>query len=315
VFTSVLAVVVGLALLMLAADRLVIAAVRVSRALGISAILIGALVVGLGTSIPELLVSVLAGADDKVDVAMANVVGSNIANVTLVLGAATLIGPVRARLQTLNREGILMLVAVVGLAAVLTDGEVEAWEGGMLLFGMLVALYFLIRWSLADSASDYRVEQEVREVIDGTERPLILEIVFGLAALAVTIYSADLLLGGALDVGADLGLSDAFLGVMLGVGTSLPEMATAVASIRRKESDLVVGNVLGSNLFNSLAVAGTAAVVGAGPLVELGSAALWTMVGAAVLAGLMSRTGRHQLVRRDGLLLIAVFVAFAVLTY
>ena len=143
-FTSLLAVAFGLTLLVLAADRLVVAAVRVSQVLGISTILIGALIVGLGTSIPELLVSAIAGAEDKVDVAMANVVGSNIANVTLVLGAAALVVPVRARLRTLRREGTLMLLAVVGLAVVLSDQEVEVWEGAVLLAGMLFALYFLV---------------------------------------------------------------------------------------------------------------------------------------------------------------------------
>lgn len=313
-FTALLAVVAGLVLLMIAADRLVVSAVRLSHVLGIPAILIGALVVGLGTSVPELLVSTLAGVEDRVDVAMANVVGSNIANVTLVLGVATLIGPVAARLRTLHREGVLMLVAVLALTAVLLDEQVEAWEGSLLLFGMLVALYLLIRWSMADAASELRLDRAVDDVTDGHTRPVVVELAIGLVALVVTVYSADLLLSGALDVGEELGLTDAFLGVMLGVGTSLPELATALASIRRGESDLVVGNILGSNLFNSLAVAGTAAVVGPGLLVDLGATSLWVMVGAALLAGVMSRTG-HRLVRREGLLLIVVFFAFTVLAY
>ena len=313
-FTSFLAAAAGLTLLMIAADRLVVAAVRVSRALGISAILIGALVVGLGTSIPELLVSGLAGADEKVDVAMANVVGSNIANVSLVLGTAMLVGPVQARLRTLRREGVLMFLALVALTVVLFDGDVEALEGGLLLFGMLVALYFLVRFSLADADSDVRIEREVHDVIDGHEGPLATEIVLGLVALVVTVFSANLLLDSAIDIGEELGLSDAFLGVLLGIGTSLPEMATALASIRRGESDLVVGNVLGSNLFNSLAVAGTAALVGPGSLEDLGTSALWMMLGAALLAGFMSRTGR-RLVRGEGIVLVAVFVAFTVMAY
>ena len=300
--------------MIVAADRLVVAAVRISRALGISAILIGALIVGLGTSIPELLVSTLAGADDKLDVAMANVVGSNIANTTLVLGVATLIGPVKARLGTLRREGILMLAATLGLVAVLLDKKVEYWEGALLVSGIVVALYLLIRWSIHDSASDAQFEHGVDEVIDAPDRSLTIEGLLGLAALFVTVIAARLLLDGALDIGAEIGLSDAFLGVMLGVGTSLPEMATAVAAIRRAESDLVVGNVLGSNLFNSLAVAGTAGIVGPGLLVELGAPQLWFMLGTAVLAGIIARTG-HQIVRGEGIVLLAVFGAFLVSTY
>ncbi len=313
-FGSILAVLVGLALLMIAADRLVVAAVHVSRAIGVSAILIGALIIGLGTSIPELMVSVLAAAEDNLDVAMANVVGSNIANVTLVLGAATLIAPVGARLRTLNREGVLMLLSVFALFAVLLDGEVTVFEGVLLLVGLLVALYLLVRWSIAEPGSDPAGEAAVIEAVTERARSVALQVAIGLGALAVTIYAAGLLLDGALEIGAELELSDAFLGVMLGVGTSLPELATALASIRRGESDLVVGNVLGSNLFNSLAVAGSAAVLGSGSLLDLGATSLWLMVGSCVAAGFMLRTGQ-QIVRREGLLLLVFFFVFATATY
>jgi cation:H+ antiporter len=311
---SILAVLAGLVLLMVAADRLVVAAVRVSQALGLSAILIGALVVGMGTSIPELLVSAIAAAENNLDVAMANVVGSNIANVTLVLGAATLVAPVTAKLRTLNREGVLMLVAVMALFIVLIDGEVGAYEGGFLLFGLLIAFYLLVRWAIADADVEVAADATVSEVLDGRARPLVLEIAIGLAALAVTVFAADLLLDGALDIGEELGLSSSFLGVMLGVGTSLPELATAVAAIRRGESDLVVGNVLGSNLFNSLAVAGSAAVAGSGPLLDLDATALWLMIVSAVMAGLMLRTGQ-RITRREGGILVVFFIAFATLTF
>ena len=313
-FGSILAVLVGLALLMIAADRLVVAAVHVSRAIGVSAILIGALIIGLGTSIPEVMVSVLAAAEDNLDVAMANVVGSNIANVTLVLGAATLIAPVGARLRTLNREGVLMLLSVFALFAVLLDGEVTVFEGVLLLVGLLVALYLLVRWSIAEPGSDPAGEAAVIEAVTERARSVALQVAIGLGALAVTIYAAGLLLDGALEIGAELELSDAFLGVMLGVGTSLPELATALASIRRGESDLVVGNVLGSNLFNSLAVAGSAAVLGSGSLLDLGATSLWLMVGSCVAAGFMLRTGQ-QIVRREGLLLMVFFFVFATVTY
>ena len=313
-FTSLLAVAFGLTLLVLAADRLVVAAVRVSQVLGISTILIGALIVGLGTSIPELLVSAIAGAEDKVDVAMANVVGSNIANVTLVLGAAALVAPVRARLRTLRREGTLMLLAVVGLAVVLSDQEVEVWEGAVLLAGMLFALYFLVHWSVADADGGFTIERQALDDVDGRQRPIMVDILWGLGALVLTVFSAKLLVDGALDIGVELGLSDSFLGIMLGVGTSLPELATALASIRRKQSDLVIGNVLGSNLFNSLGVAGTVAIVGPGSLEDLGATSVWIMIGAAFLARLMAKTG-HQIGRREGVVLLVVFLAFTILAY
>ncbi|MDJ0960700.1 MAG: sodium:calcium antiporter [Acidimicrobiia bacterium] len=311
---AVVAVIFGLTLLMLASDRLVVSAVRVSQAIGVSAILIGALVVGLGTSLPELLVSILASIDNRIDVAMANVVGSNIANVSLVLGFAAVVAPVAASRLTLRREGVLMFGALLGLTAVLWDGTVEVWEGGMLLGGMVLAVYFLVRWSMYDAATEAAAAAEIEEMVDRSRGPIVLEIVIGFGALVVTVVAANFLLEGGLAIGREVGLSDAFLGVMLGVGTSLPELATAVAAIRRRESDLVVGNVLGSNIFNSLAVAGAAGAAGGGILNDLDQPLLLIMLAAAVFAGLFSRTGL-RLGRIEGIVLLMGFFAFTVASY
>ena len=308
------AVVVGLVLLVVAADRLVVSAVRISQAMGISAILIGALVVGLGTSLPELLVSVLASIEGRIDVAMANVVGSNIANVSLVLGFAAIVAPVAASRLTLRREGVLMVGALVALSAVLWDLNVEAWEGGALVAGLVVAIYFLVRWSMYDAATETEAAAELQEMVERSRGPIILEVVIGFGALVVTVAAANFLLEGSLAIGREVGLSDAFLGVMLGVGTSLPELATATAAIRRRESDLVVGNVLGSNIFNSLAVAGTAGLAGGGRLMDLDRPLLLLMLGSALLAGVFSRTGL-KLGRFEGLVLCGAFIAFAILSY
>jgi cation:H+ antiporter len=308
------AVIGGLAVLVLAADRVVVAAVRVSQAIGLSAVLIGALVVGLGTSIPELLVSTLAAVDGRLDVAMANVVGSNVTNVTLVLGSAALMAPLAARSVTIRREGLLMLVAIAVLAAVLLDGTVEAYEGGALAFGLLVALYLLIRWSLGDAAAEVAVEAELEEMIAGTQGSALRELAVGFVAIGLTVFAANLLLQGSLAIGRRMDLGDGFLGIMLGVGTSLPELATSIAAVRRREPDLVIGNVLGSNIFNSLAVAGVAGLVGAGALSDLTTTAVWVMVALCLAAGWFSHTGL-RLVRVEGGVLVAAFLAFAIASY
>ncbi len=310
--TSILAVAGGLAILIFASDRLVASAVRISQALGISAVLIGALVVGLGTSLPELLVSAIAASDGELDVAMANVVGSNTANVTLVLGAAGAYRAVSSRVDVLRREGVLMLVAVIALAAVLWNGEVVRFEGAALLLGMVGAVILLVRWARDHGPNQVIPVDEVDELAE-SGKSVRFEVVAGIAALVATVVGANILLGGSLDLGERLGLSPTFLGVMLGVGTSLPELATAVAAARRAASDLVVGNVLGSNLFNSLAVAGTAAVVGPATLVDLSRVDLIWMVGAVVAAGVFARTG--ILDRRESLILLASFLAFAVASF
>ncbi len=293
-----------------AADRLVLSAVRISRALGVSAVLIGALVVGLGTSIPEMLVSTLAAGAGEIDVAMGNVVGSNVANVTMVLGTAALFGQVVTRTRTLRREWILMLVTLAVLAAVLGDGQIGRLEGVALLAGLVIALGLLVRWSNEPEARDAAlpIEEEEGEVVGWAEA------LIGAASLAVTVFAADLLLGGSLDLGKRFGLAPAFLGLLLGVGTSLPELATTLAAVRRHQSDLIVGNVLGSNLFNSLAVAGVAGVVGPGVLQDLSVPALVAMVVVALIAATFAYSG-ERIVRAEGAVLIAVFVVFTMINY
>lgn len=301
-------VVVGLILLMGASDRFVESAVRLARTLGVSIVLIGALIVGLGTSLPELLVSGIASVDGQIDVAMANVTGSNVANVTLVLGAASLVAPIMSRTLILFREGILMLFAVSSLGAVLWDGQVSRIEGVGLLFGMVVALVLLVRWASTDTDGIIELDE------DSEAHSVPGELIIGIAALAITVFAARLLLNGALDLGERFGLGEAFLGVLLGIGTSLPELATTVAAVRRHESDLVIGNVLGSNLFNSFAVAGTAAVAGPGLLVDLARPSLVVMVGVIAIAGWFARRDQ-KVTRPEGSVLLAIFLVFTILSY
>jgi cation:H+ antiporter len=243
---------------------------------------------------------------------MANVIGSNTTNVTLVFGSAALFAPVYSSMAVLRREGALMLSSVVVLAIVLADGRMSRLEGLLLLGGMALSLGLLIRWSADHGPSELLAVDEVEDLVGGDRKPAV-EIVIGLLALVATVYGANVLLDGALDLGERLGLSATFLGVMLGVGTSLPEMATALAAARRSAPDLVVGNVLGSNLFNSLAVAGTAGVVGPAVLTDVGAFELWFMIGAAILAGIFARTG--TLVRSEALALLAGFTVFTVVSY
>lgn len=305
---SFLSVVLGLVLLIGASDRFVESAVRLARSLGVSVVLIGAIIVGLGTSIPELLVSGIAASDGKLDVAMANITGSNVANVTLVLGTAAIVAPVMSRTRILQREGTLMLLSVVGLAVVLWGGSVARIEGVGLLLAMALSLYLLIRWSSSDVDGIIQVDED-EEAASVTG-----ELLIGLAALGVTVFAARTLLTGALDLGARFGLGATFLGMLLGVGTSLPELATTLAAVRRHQSDLVIGNVLGSNLFNSLAVTGTAAVIGPGRLTDLNRPSLAVMVAVVLLAGWFALHDK-RIVRLEGVVLVAIFLLFAALSY
>jgi cation:H+ antiporter len=301
-------VVAGLVLLTLSADRLVLSAARLSRLWGMSAVLIGALVIGMGTSLPELLVSTLAAARGEMDLAMGNIVGSNVANLSLILGVSVVILPVAGHLHTIRREGVLMLsaVAVFGVAA--WGGAISRLEGCLLLIGMAVSGWLLVRWSRQDIAEGI---VDVKDVAP-PGRSAAFELSVGILALIATLGGADLLLRGARIVASELGLSQGFIGLSLvAVGTSLPELATGIAAARRRENALVIGNVLGSNLFNSLGVAGTAALAG-GTFTTDFRAPIVFMIAISTLAGILTATG-NRLVRWEGAILVAAFAGFLTL--
>jgi cation:H+ antiporter len=306
VLLSVFLLLCGLLLLTLSADRFVLAAARLSRAWGLSPVLIGALVIGLGTSAPELLVSVLGAARGEIDIAVGNVVGSNVSNVTLVLGAAALVGPIASKVTTIRREGALMLLSVSLLAVLLWDLSIGRVEGLVLMAGMGGAAWMLTRWSRSEPNTIPAGEQIDYRSWISTPR----ELAFGVGSLALTLLGADLLVRGASRLADDLGITSAFVGlVIVSVGTSLPELATALAAARRNETDLVLGNIVGSNLFNSLMVTGAAALTGPGELSGTFRPAMVSMVGSAAVAGVLALTGR-QLVRWEGAVLASVFIAF-----
>lgn len=303
----------GLVLLATAADRFVLSAARLSKLWGVSPILIGALVVGMGTSSPELLVSVLAAASGEIDLAIGNAVGSNVANVTIVLGATAVLSPLSGNLRVLRREGILMFVAVSGFAAAIYDLELELYEGVTLLSSMLLAGFLVVRWARADQRAGLAMPDD--DDTDVSEISWPREVGMGLLALSLTLLGAELLVRGGTELASHLGVDEAFIGLTLvAVGTSLPELATSIAGVRRGEHDMVIGNVVGSNLFNALAVAGVAGTLGPGALDSGFRLTSLVMVGCAALAGLLAFTGR-ELVRWEGILLMLGFAGFVWLSY
>jgi cation:H+ antiporter len=306
VLIDIVTVVGGLVLLTIAADRLVLAAARLARISGLSPILIGAVVVGLGTSLPEMLVSGLAAArPGGIDLALGNIVGSNIANLALVLGLSVVMSPIIRPMVVLKREGALMLAGTVLLVAFAWDGSLLLLEGVILGVGLIGALVTMVKWSRNGEVS---VAAEVDEMISDDGIKPAREVIFGLGSLGVTLLGAQLLVTGAQSIAIDLGISEAVIGMTLvAVGTSLPELATAVAAARRKENELVLGNVLGSNLFNSLGVGAVTGVVGNGSLDAEFALPMLVMIGVILLAGILANAGRDRLSRTEGFVLLATY--------
>ncbi len=305
---ALLLVAAGLGVLTAGADRLVLAAARISTRLGVSPILVGALVVGVGTSAPELLVGVVAATGGSLDLALGNVVGSNITNLTLVVGTGALVAPLSSRVPTLRREGLLMVGGSALFVALAWDEELGRADGVVLLAAMVAAVWAVARWSARDQPGRDQMTPEIDEWEAGG-RSTGLEAVIGALAVTATLGGAELLVRGARTVASLAGLSDGLVGLtIVAIGTSLPELATAVAAARRREADLVVGNVLGSNIFNALLVGGSAAVVGPGVLVGDFRPPLLAMLGVALVAGVFAFTGR-RIVRWEAAILIGMFLA------
>lgn len=302
-----------------AADAFVVGAARLAVTLRLSPVVVGAVVLGFGTGAPELLVSTLAAARGSLDIAAGNVVGSNLANLTLVLGVAGVLARPRTLPRVVRREAPLSL-ATVALFALMLQGGLTRWEGLALLAALAAAVLVMLR-ATAPGPDDPAVAEfvhEVEEVVEAPGEQALPDVAAapvgrdwaGVAlGLLGTVAGAQLLVVGAQRIAADLRLSGGFVGLTLvAVGTSLPELVTAIQSARRNETALLAGNVLGSNVFNSTAVGGIAALVGPGVISDAGLTvvAASSMVAVAALAWLfLGRGGR--LTRSEAVLLLAVY--------
>lgn len=306
VIISVAALLTGLALLAWAADQLVLGASRLAIALRVSAVLIGALVIGVGTSAPEILISALAAAEGSVSIAAGNIVGSNIANVALVIGVAALIAPLRVSSHTLRRQAPLSAFAVIAFAIAL-QGGLTLLSGVLLLLAVPLVLGWIIR-----SADRERAATEAEaQAVTTSETSLRREVVRTVLALLGLAAGAQLVVTGAERITLEAGLDEGFVGLTLvAVGTSLPELVTAIQAARRRQPDLIVGNVLGSNVFNSLLAGGLIAVIAPGRLADpaLTGLAAIAMVATALVTWLFLATDR-QLTRREGTLLLGGYLA------
>ncbi|HEX9643974.1 MAG TPA: calcium/sodium antiporter [Acidimicrobiia bacterium] len=299
---SVAALIIGVMLLAWASDQFVVGAARIAVLRRVAPLVIGVVIVGFGTSTPELLVSALAAARGEPEIAVGNIVGSNLVNLGLILGIGVLILPLAVDSQTVRREAPLT-VGAMALFAVMVQGGINWVEGVLLVSAMVAALTVVVRRRPQDPLGAEAVE------LVGGDLHLRFEVARTVLGLLGTLGGAQLLLWGAVDLADRAGLGEGFVGATLvAVGTSLPELVTVVQSARRGEGDLVLGNLLGSNLFNALTVGGVAGLVGAGAL-DAPALTGFAAVAAVVQAGLvmlMMRTGR-RISRREAAVLVVTY--------
>ncbi|MBR3670209.1 MAG: calcium/sodium antiporter [Fibrobacter sp.] len=260
---AIVAIVVGLVLLVWSADRFVDGAVGVAQFLGMSTFLIGMIIVGFGTSAPEMVVSILSAMNDAPQLALGNAYGSNIANIALILGVTAVITPVAVKKQAVKQDIPILLVVTVLTIVLLMDGNVSLWDGVVLLLAFIVVTAFNITMELREKRKRKKGAEAVEQESETTEKVSIVKAAAWLiVGLALLIVSSRMLVWGAVYMARALGVSDLLIGLtIVAVGTSLPELASSIAAARRGENDLAVGNIIGSNVFNTLVVVGLAAVI------------------------------------------------------
>jgi cation:H+ antiporter len=306
---------VGLVLLVAGAELLVQGASRLAVALGISPLVVGLTVVAFGTSAPEMAVGVQAAAAGSTEVALGNVVGSNVFNTLAILGVAALITPLVVHQKLVRREVPLTIAISVVVALLALDGTIGRWEGAPLFAGVIAYTAWAVVVGRRETAA---VQEEYAEGVgSGRERHWALNVASLLVGLALLVLGARWLVDGATEVAEAFGLSELVIGLtVVAAGTSLPEAATSIVAGLRGQRDIAVGNVVGSNLFNLLAVLGLSTVVAPGGVQVPDSALRFdvpVLIATSVLCLVIFST--HWRIKRwEGGLLVGLYVVYLTLT-
>ncbi|HFE38969.1 MAG TPA: calcium/sodium antiporter [Gammaproteobacteria bacterium] len=258
--TEIFAIVAGFAALIWGADRFVAGAGGLARTLNISPLIIGLVIVGFGTSAPEMLVAGVAGWEGNTSLAIGNSLGSNITNIALVLGITALFFPLTVHSNLLKREFPALFLISAFVIILFIDGELSKIDGIALLVGMIGFIIWMIYLSKQSAGKD-PIEQEFEEELPA-QLPAGKAILWLLVGLSVLLIGARVVVWGAVSIAQALGVSDLIIGLtIVAIGTSLPELATTMMSAKKGEHDIAVGNIIGSNMFNLLGVLGIPAVI------------------------------------------------------
>ncbi len=316
------AVVVGLIMLIFSADRFIGGAAGTARHFGVPPLLIGMVIVGFGTSAPELVVSVLAAADGSPGIAIGNAFGSNIANLSLILGITALVSPVTVRSRVLKAELPMLAFAMALVAWVFRDGSISRMNA----FVLLAAFLLLMGWSihsgmqkakvdmLSDAPEMDALEIDTTHKLDEDAIPFPRSLLYMAGGFLVLLISSRILVWGAVGIASFIGVSDLLIGLtVVAVGTSLPELAASILAARKGEHDMAIGNIIGSNLFNTLAVVGLAGVIApfsAGSDVLIRDIPVMSLLTVVVFLMGIGIRGPGRINRVEGGLLLVLYVAY-----
>jgi cation:H+ antiporter len=320
-FIQILILLLSLITLVWSADKFVFGASALARNLGISPMIIGLTIVAMGSSAPEIMIAVTASLQGNVDTAVGNAIGSNITNIALVLGLTALFHPLSGSSTTIKREIPLILVVTAIATYMLANSNFSFNEGLILIVGFVLYIATLLvvtlRRSKQNPIDDKMVLEAEQEVPDGVStKQSVIWLVVGMILLPL---SASFLVDSSIFIAKAFGISDLVIGLtVIAIGTSLPELAASIMSIIKKEDDLALGNIIGSNIFNILAVLSLAGLIAPG---DIDNAAAVRdapfMLATTFLLFILcfSRGGKFRITRAKGLLLLAVFIGYQVLLF
>ena len=307
----------GFLLLVWGADRLVAGASAFARNMGVSPLIIGLTIIGFGTSAPELVVSAVATLKGNAGLAVGNAIGSNIANIGLVLGVTAMIYPLRMESTALKREYPMLLLIMLVCFLLALDGRYGRLEGLLLLGALVAVVIWIIRIGLHRPLSDPLAEEFDAEI--PRDIPTRVALVWLAVGLVVLPVSSIFLVEGAITIARYLNVTDTVIGLtIVALGTSLPELATAITAALHREDDLAIGNIIGSNIFNLLGVLGIAAVLKPVDLLPIILArdfpAMFLITGALYLMASDFR-GPGRIGRRSGAVLLALFIGYFIMVW
>jgi cation:H+ antiporter len=310
---NLLLVVAGLVLLIWGADRFVHGAAAMARNLGIAPLLIGLTVVAFATSAPEILVSVVAALQHEPGLAIGNAIGSNIVNIGLVLGLTSMIRPIKLESATLRREMPALLAVSLLTVSLFLDTFLSRIDGVVMLTGLVIVMVWLARLGLRSAENDPIAQDFEAEI--PTDVSMIMASVWLLIGLGTLLLGAELLVDGAIGIAKYLGVSEVVIGItIVAFGTSLPELAVSLASALKGEYGLAIGNIVGSNIFNLLAVIGIAATIEPSALAPtVLSLHIFVMVAFTLVLFAMTYdyNGNAQLSRLEGFALLTAYVTYS----
>ncbi|TAG04193.1 MAG: sodium:calcium antiporter [Betaproteobacteria bacterium] len=301
----------GLVLLLIGGELLVRGAVASAKSLGVSPLVIGLTLVGFGTSTPELVTSITAALNNSPGIAVGNVVGSNIANVLLILGIAAMIYPLAIDPKGFRRDAIMVVVAALACLAVVLNGFMDRWVG-FVFVAALIAYVVYVYQSERRAPDEAAVVAEHRaEDAPKGPKAMWISIAMAVIGIAITILGAKFLVSGSIELAKGFGISDTIIGLtIVAVGTSMPELVSSVIAALRKHSDVAYGNIIGSNIFNVLFILGATSIIS--PIAmpsQIAAFDIWVMLAATALLVFFARSG-FKLQRWEGLVFMLAYCGY-----